>query len=79
MSKFLNLEDILKEKVFINMLEAIDWEGDVVSVETLMEIPGVDAIEVVRCKDCLYHNSCSIKLAGQFADDGFCSKGIKVK
>lgn len=79
MSKFLNLEDILKEKIFINMLEAIDWEGDVVSVETLMEIPGVDAIEVVRCKDCLYRNSCSLKLAGQFTDDGFCSKGIKVK
>ena len=39
----------------------------------LQEAPTVDAVEVVRCKDCVSHNLCKFE---QFQGlDGFCSYG----
>ena len=37
------------------------------------EMPTVDAVEVVRCKDCIAHNLCKFE---QYQGlDGFCSYG----
>ena len=39
----------------------------------LREAPTVDAVEVVRCKDCIVHNFCKFE---QYQGlDGFCSYG----
>ena len=48
------------------------------------EFPTVDAVEVVRCKDCVYYNpryhTCtSIYLAGQTLVNGYCFNGTRKK
>lgn len=38
--------------------------------------PTVDAVEVVRCKDCIYHNDIFCKMnEWKQPDDGFCCYG----
>ena len=39
----------------------------------LQEAPTVDAVEVVRCKDCVSHNLCKFEQSQGL--DGFCSYG----
>ena len=39
----------------------------------LREAPTIDAVEVVRCKDCVSHNLC--KFEQYLGLDGFCSYG----
>jgi hypothetical protein len=46
--------------------------------------PTVDAVEVVRCKDCVYYNprwhTCmGLYLAGQTLVNGYCFNGMKKK
>lgn len=45
------------------------------------EQPTVDAVEVVRCKDCIVHNKCSTEDTFKFAGikNPFCCAGKKVK
>ena len=53
--------------------------------EVLEDAPAVDAVEVVRCKDCKYFvpfvdpynkaGMCNRKMLGLIAEDGFCSYG----
>lgn len=54
----------------------------------IAEVPAVDAVEVVRCKDCLYFTACEeidgcswtgFCEAGEFHtdEDDFCSRGVK--
>lgn len=38
-------------------------------------IPRVDAVEVVRCKDCKHFRKCSIYAIGNFCVDDFCAYG----
>lgn len=35
----------------------------------------VDAVEVVRCKDCKYKQKCPTKIFGEHSDDWFCADG----
>lgn len=67
--------DALKEM----LKEELDYEtafGFGVAVNLINAAPTIDAMPVVRCKDCKYHgiNECFHKL-GMIAsmDDGFCS------
>lgn len=49
---------------------------ETVQDEYLAESPTVDAVEVVRCKDCKYGDMCSIREAMACTDDnGFCWRG----
>lgn len=41
-------------------------------ISSVNEQPTVDAVEVVRCKDCKYFESCSWS---EHEDDGFCKWG----
>lgn len=48
--------------------------------EALSKVPTVDAVEVVRCKDCEFYTEdekwCRwLGLIGAFNEDGFCSHG----
>lgn len=60
--------------------------GDMISSEeveqAIKEAPTVDAIEVVRCRDCQSHEPCEVrnrvwcKTMGRYMkEDGFCSEG----
>ena len=37
-----------------------------------------DIKQVVRCKDCRYHNNCEIEIAGQFSDNSYCCYGARM-
>ena len=41
----------------------------------LSQQPTVDAVEVVRCKDCWHHNSCGIEQAALAPIGFFCALG----
>lgn len=62
--KFLDtLEEVLLERGFpLNIVQSV--------LETAQTI---DAVEVVRCKDCVSHNFC--KFEQYLGLDGFCSYG----
>lgn len=51
-----------------------DMSYDAVPVEAIEALPAIDAVPVVRCKDCFYrgHSDCPIFLA---PDEGFCHIG----
>lgn len=47
-------------------------------VEFLKNQKGIDAVPVVRCKDCILKGMCchhNGRFVGQFSDDDFCSYG----
>ena len=43
----------------------------------LSELPTLDAVEVVRCKDCFANGCCSVQDALDMGDEGYCPKGRK--
>ena len=63
------------------------WERDRTldnAIEKMVEIPSVDAVEVVRCRDCIYYDCIYTFKSGDCVykqchlpvfDDDFCSKG----
>ena len=53
--------------------DAGDKRGVETCIAVLQDAPTVDAVEVVRCKDCIVHNLCKFE---QFQGlNGFCSYG----
>ncbi len=46
-------EDYLKARKVYGVINNV--EGDFVSGATIAHAPTVDAVEVVRCKDCMWH------------------------
>ena len=53
--------------------DAGDKRGVETCIAVLQDAPTVDAVEVVRCKDCIAHNLCKFE---QFQGlNGFCSYG----
>ena len=38
-------------------------------------LPTADVVPVVRCKDCEYHNECSVQDFGEMHQNDFCSRG----
>ena len=63
------------------LLDLATQEGayDYVSAYEIANAPAVDAVEVVRCNNCVLHDNCItedvFKLAGKA--DGFCCVGKK--
>ena len=45
----------------------------------LMRLPSADVVEVVRCKDCKWHNGeinqCNAQVCASMRGEDFCSKG----
>lgn len=59
----------------ITMCERKQRDADILS-----ELPSVDAVEVVRCKDCVYSegfpwSACPMLGTVKLKDDDFCSRG----
>lgn len=61
------------------------WVYDLTDLEEfLASVPTVDAVEVVRCKDCVsfndrHHTCSSLYLAGQTLVTGYCFNGQRKK
>lgn len=61
--------------------------ADLTSLRELLEdTPDADVVEVVRCKDCIYHISeyCTRDIKGRtnmfyMNDNDFCSQSVKIK
>lgn len=50
-----------------------DWDKQYVLYTAVEDAPTIDAVPVVRCRDCEMQSSC--KVAQHLGNDGFCSKG----
>ena len=48
------------------------YDGEVVARKLIDEQPTVDAVPVVRCKDCLHNRACEIQYHAQAGDLFFC-------
>lgn len=70
MSGLINV-DILLNKAW-DADNGFGWEK-VVSIKDVMDAPTIDAVPVVRCKDCYWHNQC--RFEQELGLEGFCSKG----
>ena len=78
-----------KQLVYKEDVLAMTWLGDeceVVTLSDIEELPSVDAVAVVRCKDCKYlfagHGKyCCCRIGGlaQIDENTFCSYGEKRK
>lgn len=71
-------------KVFIDKFEGNAFDAIVLLENTIDDAPTVDAIEVVRCKDCLFHGGAGCHLVDYnndgsvedpTGDDDYCSWG----
>ena len=73
MSRLIDGDKLLETyKKWIPQLSSKNDEGDKRGVETcitvLEDTPTIDAVEVVRCKDCKHRDNCNL-----MTDDDFCS------
>ena len=58
------------------------WSGTAVKLSVIRKSPTIDAVPVVRCKDCKYHEDeeigmvyCPNALGGWVAENWFCADG----
>ena len=71
------MADLIDRKELRDML----YEADAVTmqgVKIINQFPAVDAVPVVRCRECKYHNKppCPMRLSFNWTeDDDFCSYG----
>ena len=77
------MDDLISRQAAIDEAYAVivdDAVYDVVQVETLEGLPSVDAVEIVRCKDCYHydeeHSRCLLN-DSDFKPEDFCSYGSK--
>lgn len=69
------------KKVFLAIAQPAEYKGVihmVVHVREIDKLPTVDAVEVVRCLECKYHNKppCPMRLSFNWTEgDDFCSYG----
>lgn len=81
------MADLIDRQAAIDEAYAVivdDAVYDVVQVETLEGLPSVDAVEVVRCKDCKHryvdgenvrYNVCELNHNKVQSDDWYCADG----
>ena len=77
MPRYINAEDF---KHLINASSLYDTKEWVKVMELLADTPTADAVEVVRCKDCVHRHrtTCPFLIANAYktsSDDDFCSRG----
>lgn len=66
MKRFIDKDTALKKVSF-----------DTEACQAINMIPTVDAVEVVRCRDCGYHTMCAIEHEVNFDEEFFCKWGWK--
>lgn len=90
MEKLINAEKLVEYKAS-GVSELTEWQkGWNDAIDTIMsETPPVDAVEVVRCKDCIHSGQCTKEIIMRIrvgsnlycplGSDGFCSLGKRRK
>lgn len=78
------MDDLIRRKDALDVLRLVQKTNDILYVpqrtrQALKNIPAVNAIEVVFCKDCVKHGayncSCQFESAPPTPDDFFCKDG----
>lgn len=62
--------DLISRGKLFNMLAPVQTLGEAYGI--IQEMPTVDAVPVVRCKDCLHNRACEIQYHAQAGDLFFC-------
>ena len=85
--KIIMKDDFISRQAAITALEQTkekDPKGDIAffynkitdnKIAVIAAQPSVDAVEVVRCKDCKWHNEEINQICASMYDKDFCSKG----
>ena len=74
MARYIDAEKLKPDAVVF--LSGYDEKPSAVySRERIDNAPTVDAVPVVRCKDCALHGHCSIEEFGCTEPDDYCSRG----
>ena len=74
MARYIDAEKLKPDAVVF--LSGYDEKPSAVySRERIDNAPTVDAVPVVRCKDCRFSGSCSIEEFGCTEPDDYCSRG----
>ena len=64
---------LIDADALFDSMNSLDYESTVKAYEAIVNAPTIDAIPVVRCKDCFIYGEC--QLADFIGDDGYCSCG----
>lgn len=83
--RLIDADALLREIPGYNPVKYTYEYGDVVTVEDIISIPIIDAVPVVRCKDCeyfskeinLFWGKCTLRGDHMFTND-FCSYGVRM-
>lgn len=81
MADYIDREELLKKAYVFDTQSNMQW----VSMKDIKSMPSVDAVEVVRCKDCKHrykssvyeHERCDRLIIPVLDDDFFCKWGEK--
>lgn len=85
--KLIDANELLKKAHDI-YIEEVDYRHRCIDVEDVQEAPAIDAVQVVRCKDCKWYKNvnCRMKWANDMGfsfpinhDDDYCSYGERKK
>lgn len=76
------LQNMQESRVFDTKWQEGFWDGVDDTLEDLMQMPSVDAVPVVRCKDCKHKDKndrhwCNLWMAG-VDFNGFCYHGERI-
>lgn len=77
MPRYIDAEHLIQ---LINDNRELSKWGKGVAIACVMDTPVLDAVEVVRCKECMYrveHPGCNGSICDYMEDDDFCSGGIR--
>ena len=82
------MDDLIRKQTILNMLDTEQFENQLYTQSerdllariwfAVNAIPTVDAVEVVRCKDCKHlfeDNGCPLRYFKTHREDDFCSYG----
>lgn len=72
--------DALKDKCYITVRGTTIGRNNYVMFHEIDDAPTIDAVQVVRCKDCIYYETCNLRSShwwkgGYTVDIEFCSFG----
>ena len=80
------MDDVIRKQTVLNMIDDVQF-GNITNKLTMLHeavrnLTPVDAVEVIRCKDCRFHEDeqpgmvyCPAVVGGWVEDDWFCKGG----
>ena len=77
MPRYIDADAIEPSEIVIPLIDGGYEYVEAVYMDDLRDIPTADAVEVVRCRDCVWHGEkyCNNLNVWGFKDEDFCSLG----